>query len=191
MRRVDRLVGELARRLARRSSRRGFLARAGALLVGASALPLLPVARAGAQAREPAPGEPDASTPAGDPRSCDYWRNCAIDGFLAACCGGTHTSCPPGTQMSPVTWIGTCRNPADGRDYVISYNDCCGKNACGRCFCHRNEGDKPVYVPSRANDIDWCMGDVGVVYNSTVVLVLGVATERDRRAAEPELREVE
>ena len=181
MGRVDRLVDELSRRVARRSSRRGFLARAGALLVGASALPLLPVARAGAQAREPAPGEPDPSTPEGDPTACEYWRNCAIDGFLAACCGGTHRSCPPGTEMSPITWIGSCRNPADGRDYVISYNDCCGKNACGRCFCHRNDGDKPVYVPARSNDIDWCMGSVGVVYNSTVVLVLGVATDGEER----------
>jgi methylamine dehydrogenase light chain len=60
---------------------------------------------------------------------------------------------------------------------VISYNDCCGKNACGRCFCHRNEGDKPVYVPPKSNDIDWCMGQVGVIYNSTVALVIGSATE--------------
>ncbi len=181
MDRLDRVVADLARQLARRTSRRGLLARAGALLVGAAALPLLPVARAGAAAREPAPGEPDPDTPEGDPTSCQYWRNCSIDGFLAACCGGTHRSCPPGTEMSPVTWIGTCRNPADGRDYVISYNDCCGKNACGRCFCHRNEGDKPVYLPARANDIDWCMGEVGVVYNSTVSVVIGVATERERR----------
>ena len=172
---ADRLVSELARALARRSSRRGFLARLGALLVGAGALPLLPVARTAGAEREGAPGEPDAATPEGDPRSCTYWRHCAIDGFLSACCGGTHTSCPPGTQMSPITWIGTCRNPADGRDYVISYNDCCGKDACGLCYCRRTEGDRPVYVPARANDIDWCMGSAGVVYHSTVVLVLGVA----------------
>jgi methylamine dehydrogenase light chain len=181
MRRFDRLIGELTRRIARRSSRRGFLARAGVLLVGASALPLLPVARAAAPPREPSPGEPDPSTPEGDPRACEYWRHCALDGFLGSCCGGTHTSCPPGTEMSPVTWIGTCRNPADGRDYVISYNDCCGKSECGRCYCNRNEGDKPVYVPARSNDIVWCMGSVGVVYNSTVALVLGVATDRDER----------
>ena len=49
--------------------------------------------------------------------------------------------CPPGTDMSPVTWIGTCHNPSDGKDYVISYNDCCGKSSCGRCFCNRNERD--------------------------------------------------
>jgi methylamine dehydrogenase light chain len=113
----------------------------------------------------------------GDPDSCDYWRYCSIDGFISSCCGGTHTSCPPGTAMSPVTWIGTCRNPADGRDYVISYNDCCGKDVCGRCFCRRTQGDMPIYYPGKSNDINWCMGSAGVVYNSTVAVVVGVATE--------------
>src|SRR5262249_40427213 len=74
------LVAELAGARARRSSRRSFLARLGALLVGAGALPLLPVARTAGAAREGAPGEPDAATPEGDPRSCAYWRHCAIDG---------------------------------------------------------------------------------------------------------------
>ena len=78
--------------------------------------------------------------------------------------------------MSPVTWLGTCRNPVDGLDYVISYNDCCGKFPCGRCFCQRNEGDRPVYYPTRSNDINWCMGSIGPIYNSTVALVVGVAT---------------
>src|SRR5262245_58374806 len=103
---IDGWFARAARRLARRTSRRHFLARLGALLLGGAALPLLPIARP-ARAREPAPGEPDAATPAGDPTDCGYWRHCAIDGFLASCCGGTHTSCPPGTQMSPVTWLGT------------------------------------------------------------------------------------
>jgi methylamine dehydrogenase light chain len=175
---LDGWFAEGSRRLARRSSRRGFLARLGALLVGGAAVPLLPVARgAGASRHAPAPGEPDPATAEGDPANCGYWRYCSIDGFLSSCCGGSHRSCPPGTEMSPVTWIGTCRNPEDGRDYVISYNDCCGKNACGRCFCNRNEGDRPVYFPQKSNDIDWCMGRVGVVYNSTVALVIGVATD--------------
>ena len=79
--------------------------------------------------------------------------------------------------MSPVTWIGTCRNPEDGKDYVISYNDCCGKSVCGRCACMRHEGDRPVYYPARSNDINWCMGRIGVIYNSTVAIVVGVASE--------------
>ncbi len=163
MPRVDEWFAGLARGLARRTSRRGFLATLGALLAGGALRPLLPVARA---------GEPE-----GDPGSCEYWRYCAIDGFLASCCGGTHTSCPPGTQMAPITWLGTCRNPADGKQYVISYNDCCGKDVCGRCFCRRTEGDRPVYYTHKANDIDWCMGTTSVIYNSTVAVVVGVATE--------------
>jgi methylamine dehydrogenase light chain len=178
MTRIDRFFTRSARELARRTSRRSFLARLGGALVGAAALPLLPVARsAGAAPREPAPGEPDPSTPQGDPEQCSYWRYCAIDGFLASCCGGTRSSCPPGTEMSLITWLGTCRNPADGKDYVISYNDCCGKDLCGRCFCQRYEGDKPVYYTHKANDINWCMGRAGAVYNSTVAVVVGVATE--------------
>ena len=121
--------------------------------------------------------EPDPATPEGDPDQCEYWRYCAIDGFLASACGGTHTSCPPGAEMSPITWLGTCQNPADGKHYIISYNDCCGKEACGRRFCRRSEGDKPVYVTPKNNDIDWCMGTQSVVYNSTVAIVVGTATE--------------
>ncbi len=164
----------LSRSLARRSSRRGFLAGLGTALVGGSALPLLPVARARAQAE----GEPPRSEPVGDPENCEYWRYCAVDGFLASCCGGTHTACPPGTEMSPITWLGTCRNPHDGREYVISYNDCCGKEACGRCYCRRNEGEKPLYFTHKNNDIDWCMGTSSVVYNSTVAVVVGVSTKK-------------
>ena len=135
------------------------------------------LAQVSAPPPQPNPGEPDPTTPAGDPESCENWRYCAIDGFLANSCGGTHTSCPPGTEMSPITWLGTCRNPADGKNYVISYNDCCGKGVCGRNYCRRNEGEKPVYYTSKNNDIDWCMGKAGVIYNSTVAIVVGVATD--------------
>ena len=164
MQRMDEWFAALARQVARRTSRRSFLATLAALLVGGAFRPLLPVARA-------------APPPEDDPGACEYWRYCAIDGFLASCCGGTHTSCPPGTQMAPITWLGTCRNPLDGKQYVISYNDCCGKDACGRCFCRRSEGDRPVYYTHKANDIDWCMGTTSVIYNSTVAVVVGVATE--------------
>ena len=137
------------------------------------------LAQVSAPPRQANSGEPDPATPLGDPESCENWRYCAIDGFLASSCGGTHTSCPPGTEMSPITWLGTCRNPADGKNYVISYNDCCGKGVCGRNFCQRNEGEKPVYYTSKNNDIDWCMGEAGVIYNSTVAIVVGMAMDSE------------
>ena len=173
--RIDRLFERGARGLARRTSRRGFLTRVGTALVGAGAFPLLPVARAA----EP-PSVPDDSAldgEEGDPKSCNYWRHCAIDGFLCSCCGGSQNSCPPGTEMSPITWIGTCRNPGDGKDYIISYNDCCGQSLCMRCRCTRTEREKPVYQTWQNNDLLWCFGTKSRAVNCSVAIVLGVATK--------------
>ena len=155
--------------MAQRTSRRSLLASLGQLLTGAALLPLLPVERAGrARAAETKPR-------ADSPESCQYWKYCAIDGFLCSCCGGTSASCPPGTTPSPISWIGTCHNAADGRDYIVSYNDCCGKSTCGTCDCVRNEGEKPIYRPSRNNDLNWCMANADVNYHCTVSVILGVA----------------
>ena len=176
MTRLDRFTTRAARGIARRTSRRSFLTRLGGALLGGAALPLLPIARAHA-AREATPGEPAPTTPEGNPEECQYWRHCAIDGALCACCGGSATQCPPGTEVSPVTWVGTCRNPSDGKHYLISYNDCCGKNICGRCICNRNEGERPEYHWYRNNDINWCAGASSQVYNCSVAVVIGQATE--------------
>src|SRR5439155_10254033 len=143
---VDRMVEAVARTLARRTSRRGFLGRLGALLVGAAGIPLLPVARGVRDADAAPPDDATIAGDGGDAKSCSYWRHCAIDGFLCSCCGGSQDACPPGTEMSPVTWIGTCRNPTDGKDYIISYNDCCGQSLCMRCRCTRTEGERPLYL---------------------------------------------
>jgi len=85
--------------------------------------------------------------------------------------------CPPGTDMSPVTWIGTCHNPGDGKDYVISYNDCCGKSACGRCFCNRNEGDTALFQPGQSNDYNWCSGNskANIPYHCSTARIVGTA----------------
>jgi methylamine dehydrogenase light chain len=79
--------------------------------------------------------------------------------------------------MSPVTWIGTCRNPADGKDYIISYNDCCGKTFCGRCICNRNEGERPLYHWYRNNDINWCGGAKAQTYSCSTAVVVKTARE--------------
>ena len=164
---LDKLAELLSRRVARQTSRRSALGWIGAALVGASTMPLLPVARASAGA-----GIPEA----GDDQTCDYWRYCAIDGFLCTCCGGSVNTCPPGTEMSPITWIGTCTNPVDNMNYVISYNDCCGKSGCGNCMCNRNEGDRPMYNPPKSNDINWCLGTSSAVYHCSTAVVVGRAT---------------
>jgi len=174
---IDRLVEGTARQLARRTSRRNVLARVGTALVGGALIPLLPVARAAEEPRPSVPDDSRLSGEAGDPKSCNYWRHCAIDGFLCSCCGGSQSACPPGTEMSPVTWIGTCRNPSDGKDYIISYNDCCGQSLCLRCKCTRTEGEKPVYLTWRNNDLLWCFGTSSRAVHCSVAVVLGVATK--------------
>ncbi|MFP5399919.1 MAG: methylamine dehydrogenase light chain, partial [Gammaproteobacteria bacterium] len=101
---LDRVAERRVRALAQRTSRRSALVRVGRVLVaGAFALPVLPFDRtqqahaaggAGGGGRKRQPGEYD----------CDYWRYCSVDGFLCSCCGGSATSCPPGTEISKVSW---------------------------------------------------------------------------------------
>jgi len=171
---LDALSENSARALARRTSRRSVLAGLGTFLLGAAAVPLLPVARGAdskpagdASGAAAAPGTAAPKADPGDPSSCDYWRHCAVDGFLCGCCGGSQSVCPPGTDMSPVTWIGTCHNPSDGKDYVISYNDCCGKSACGRCFCNRNEGDTALFQPGQSK--------ANIPYHCSTARIVGTA----------------
>src|SRR3979411_2254194 len=111
MQSLDCLFEKSARSLARRTSRRSLLASLGQLLTGAALLPLLPVDRGGRAGARAPPPKPDS------PESCQYWKYFAIDGFLCSCCGGTSSTCPPGTAPSPITWIGTCHNPRARRDH--------------------------------------------------------------------------
>ena len=165
-----------SRRVAQSSSRRSALISIGKLFVGtAAALPVLPFDRVGNSAHA-AEGKKKAVE---DDTSCDYWRYCALDGFLCTCCGGTISSCPPGTEISKVTWVGTCRNPADGKDYLISYNDCCGVASCGHCGCNRNERERPGYRLGVHNDINWCMANTSNSYNCTVAAIVGVGDARN------------
>jgi methylamine dehydrogenase light chain len=167
---LDRFTNQNSRRLARKTSRRNFITRLGTLMTGAAVLPLLPVSRAFSA---------ETVEEMGDPQSCDYWRFCALGGTLCSCCGGSHNTCPPGSEVSPITWVGTCRNPVDGKDYLISYNDCCGKSICDRCWCHNTERERPVYFPSKSNNVLWCFGTESRAYHCTVGVVLGEATADD------------
>jgi methylamine dehydrogenase light chain len=165
------------------SSRRSFIGKLGAVVTGMGAFPLLPMAREDASALGQNAAAPVGAAPAGeeplhemgDQQSCDYWRYCAFSGQICSCCGGSMTQCPPGSETASVAWVGTCHNPLDGQDYLISYNDCCGKSACGRCGCHRSEGDRPVYFPSKSNSILWCFGSNSHAYHCTLARVVGKA----------------
>lgn len=175
----DQLFESSARDVASRVSRRSFIGRLGVAIAGASALPLLPVMRNGraeaAGVLTPAQSGGSQVPTWNDPKSCDYWAYCATDGWLCSGCGGTSSKCPPGTEASPIAWIGTCKNPGDGKSYVVSYNDCCGKSQCQSAFCSRNEGDTPRYRPQRSNSITWCHGGVSSTYHCTVSRLMAVA----------------
>ncbi len=165
---LDTLTSQVTRGISRRTSRRSFIGRLGTFMVGMGAVPLLPVYREAAAAKIPEMG---------DPQSCDYWRYCAFSGSLCSCYGGSPSQCPPGSEPASVAWVGTCKNPVDGKNYLISYNDCCGKSTGGRCGCHRSEGDRPVYFPSKSNSILWCFGSKSHAYHCTMALVIGQGGE--------------
>jgi methylamine dehydrogenase light chain len=162
-------VENSARRSARQFGRRSALAKMGSVLMGGITAAALPFDRGWGAA--PADGDGTA-----DDKSCDYWRYCALDGFLCTTAGGSRSSCPVGAEASLVSWVGTCRNPGDNRDYLISYYDCCGKTAfSGAQFCLRSEGERPAYVMGLHNDINWCMANTNKGYHCTVAVVAGLA----------------
>lgn len=180
---LDRAVERLTRHVASRSSRRSLLGRAGAWVTFGALVPTLPVERASAATPEkPQPAKFKAPTPFAanaqtkDPTACNYWRYCAIDGFLCASCGGGVHSCPPGTSPSPTSWIGTCFNPGDGQSYLVAYRDCCGQDACSQPMCLGSEGDQPSYRPQANNDIIWCFGTGALIYNCSTSVIVGNAS---------------
>jgi methylamine dehydrogenase light chain len=173
---LDRLFERSARRVAQSTSRRSALVRIGKALVGTAAVfPVLPFARL-AQAQHGAAG--GAGKPV-DETSCEYWRYCGIDGPLCSCCGGSPSMCPPGTALSKASWVGTCLNPRDNKQYLVQYNDCCGRSTCARCICNNNVGERPGYRMGLHNDINWCMSNTGLVtFHCTLAAVVAVVEAR-------------
>lgn len=168
---MDTMAEAKARRIASVAGRRSFLQKAGWALVGGAVLPMLPYDNSNGVAFARGLGEPDEI-----PTDCEYWRYCSLHGTLCTQCGGSVTQCPPGSTPSKVAWVGTCRNPNDGKDYLVSYNDCCGKGgSCGDGGCSRQEGDRPGYRMGLASESSWCVanGDKGI--HCTLSVVVGIA----------------
>lgn len=172
---LDNLGETISRGLAHRSSRRSILSTLGkSMIASAALLPVLPVARAAGNGGH-APGTRLEDATDDELTSCDYWRYCAVDGFLCSCCGGTANTCPPGAEPSPISWVGTCHNPHDGKDYLVSYHDCCGKTACNRCMCETHTRERPGYEFFLHNDVNWCMANENSVFHCTTSVLIGLA----------------
>lgn len=170
---MDKATQSRVRTVAQRHGRRSMLSKLGVAMVGSGVLPMLPFDRSGqfgaANAAEAPKPDPN------DPTKCEYWRYCAFDGYLCTCCGGSLTQCPPGTEASKVSWVGTCLNPNDNKHYLVSYNDCCGKSSCGQCICNNNERERPGYRLGVHNDINWCMANTSPMFHCTTSIIVGVA----------------
>jgi methylamine dehydrogenase light chain len=175
---LDKHSQRAVRQVEHRHGRRSFVTRLGVALVGGAALPMLPFDRSGNFGVAHAAGGGAKKAPAAptdDATKCEYWRYCAFDGYLCTCCGGSLTQCPPGTEASKVSWVGTCQNPTDGRQYLVSYNDCCGKGACAECLCNNNERERPGYRLNVHNDINWCMSASDNMFHCTTSVIVGTA----------------
>ena len=167
---LDRAVERRARKEASSYGRRSFLSKVGAALVGTALVPMLPFDRFNEARAGSIKNRQDT-----DPNACDYWRYCALTGQPCSCCGGGPTTCPPGTEPSKVSWIGTCENPTDQRQYLVSYNDCCGKIPCNQCNCANNEHDMPGYRMGRNSGVSWCMANNSNLAQCTVAVIVGRA----------------
>ena len=104
---LDGAAERRVRGLAQQTARRSLLVGIGrSLMVTAFTLPVLPFDRTSQAHAQGAHGASARKKGAATETDCDYWRYCSVDGFLCSCCGGSATSCPPGSTASKVAWVG-------------------------------------------------------------------------------------
>jgi methylamine dehydrogenase light chain len=151
--------------------RRSAMAKLGRIIIGGTLLPMLPFDRSHGAAQS-APGAVDEDT------SCEYWAYCSMGGTRCNACGGTANQCPPGSQPSILSWVGTCTNPTDKKSYLVSYSDCCGKTDCDapeEAFCYHSKGERPGYRIGAYNDTNWCMANANLSAHCSTAIIVGVA----------------
>jgi len=68
-----------------------------------------------------------------------------------------------------------CIHPDDGKQYLVTYRDCCGAAPCGQCFCRGKDRETPVYRPQGNNDIIWCLGATSMEYHCSTSVLVGLA----------------
>ena len=169
-----------ARGVAQHSSRRSAMAKLGKVLVGSAMLPLLPsIAPRMRPMRHRARRLRPAARDGGKRRS-DELRLLEIlrDRRLAVQLLRRHVEQLPTGHDAFADHVDR-HVPQSARrfDYIVSYNDCCGKTSCGKCFCNRNEREKPLYKLSLNNDINWCMANGNSNYHCSVSVLLGAAKQ--------------
>jgi methylamine dehydrogenase light chain len=168
---MDRRMEQKMRSAARLRGRRSFLSRLGGIVVGGTLLPILPFDRGTG-------AELTTSSTSTDDSKCDYWAYCSMGGTRCNACGGTANQCPPGSQPSVLSWVGTCLNPTDKKAYLVSYSDCCGKTECDapeEAFCSHSEGERPAYRIGIFNDANWCMANANLSAHCSTAIIVGVA----------------
>jgi methylamine dehydrogenase light chain len=166
---MDRRMEKVIRASAQHTGRRSFLAKLGTMVVGGAVLPLLPFERVSAAAAPAVTNEEDDA-------KCEYWAYCGIDGTLCNACGGTISQCPPGSEASKVSWVGTCMRAKDKKAYLVSYYDCCGKSSCQEePYCSRHVGERPGYRIGTLSDMNWCMANRAKGVSCSTAVVVGVA----------------
>ena len=135
--------------LARTSSRRSLLGRAGRTILVLTGVATIPMAVS-------------TITPkvARATHDCFWGWWCGLCGKPCSSCGGTTSSCPSGGYGSGY-WARCCQMP-DGTNSIVEYHDCCLGYSCGHAKCYNLPGCTDPYT-------SWCDG--GGTYTCTVAVI--------------------